>query len=76
MPDSIDLAMRDMDGAIETIASSRQLASEYRQLGLHSLADFHRKNTLGAERWLVKAGKVYPIRCDSRGHAIREPMLE
>jgi hypothetical protein len=68
-----DLAMRDMNCAIATIASARQLASEYRQLGFHALADFHRENAIGAERWLVKAGKVYPLRCDSLGHAIQEP---
>jgi hypothetical protein len=67
--DTTDLAMRDMDCAIETIASSRRLASEYRQLGFRALADFHRDNANGAERWLLKAGKVYPRRCNSLGHA-------
>jgi hypothetical protein len=74
MPDrtpTTDLAMRDMDCAIETIATSRKLASEYRQLGFRVMADFHRDNATAAERWLGKAAKVYPRHCDSLGHAIR-----
>lgn len=73
--EGIDLAMRDMDCAIETIAVSRRLASEYRQAGFASLADFHRDNARYAEQWLVKAGKAYPLCCDSLGHPIRESKL-
>jgi hypothetical protein len=71
-PASFDCAMRDMECAIEVAASSRLLASQYRQLGFHALADFHRDNAKGAERWLVKAGQVYPLRCDSLGHPIKD----
>lgn len=70
--EATDLAMRDMDCAIETIALARQLASKYRQLGYDSVADFHQENANGAERWLLKAAKVYPLRCDSLGHPIQE----
>ncbi len=68
----VDLAMRDMDCAIEVAASSRLLASQYRQLGFRALADFHRDNAKAVERWLVKAGRAYPLRCDSLGNAIRK----
>lgn len=65
-----DLAMRDMECAIDVAATSRQLASLYRQAGFPALADFHRDNARGAERWLIKAGRAYPLRCDSTGKPI------
>lgn len=68
---NVGLALRDMDCAIETIARSRRLASEYRQRGLHALADFYRDNANGAERWLIRAGKAHPLRCNSLGQAIK-----
>lgn len=58
-----DLAMRDMDVAIETITESRLAASKYRQLGFLALSDWHRDNARGAEKWLIRAGKLYPARC-------------
>jgi hypothetical protein len=59
--------MRDMDVAIETIANCRLHASRYRQMGFIWYADWLLENARNAERWLVKAGKVYPARCDSQG---------
>lgn len=58
-----DLAMRDMDVAIETVAASRLAASKYKQSGFLALSDWHRENASGAEKWLIRAGKLYPARC-------------
>ena len=62
-PDPVDLAMRDMEVAIEEASICRLRASEYRQLGFHAYADELMSNAKGAEKWLIKAGRVYPARC-------------
>lgn len=62
-PDPSDLAMRDMEAAIEEAAICRVRASQYRQMGFHAYADFLTQNAKGAEKWLIKAGKAYPNRC-------------
>lgn len=66
-----DLAMRDMEACIYTIAISRRLASEYRQLGLKRLSEHLKDNARAAEKWLVKAGRSYPLRCDSKGKPVQ-----
>ena len=66
-PDPTDLAMRDMEVAIEEAATCRLRASEYRQLGFHAYAGELLANANGAEKWLIQAGKVYPARCGSDG---------
>ena len=62
-PDPTDLAMRDMEVAIEEVATCRLRASEYRQRGFHAYADELMRNAKDAEKWLTKAGRVYPVRC-------------
>lgn len=69
--ESTDLALRDMDVAMNTISASRLAASQYRQAGFHALADHHRDNANGAERWLLKAAKAYPNRLSAQGVVIR-----
>lgn len=64
--------MRDMEAAIETASICRQRASECRQLGFRAYADWLLENAKGAERWLLKAGKVYPAQCSADGKAIRK----
>ena len=65
----MDLAMRDMEAAIEEIAACRLSASKYRQAGFVAYADWLSQNAKAAERWLVKAGQAYPRRCDAFGLA-------
>lgn len=67
-----DRTLRDMDAAANTIAMSRLVASQYRQMGFKALASFHIENARGAERWLRKAAKVYPLRCASAGRGVAE----
>jgi hypothetical protein len=67
-----DLALRDMEAAMDTIAASRRAASEYRQMGFKALADYHRDNANGAERWLLRAAKAYPKRVNHLGNVISE----
>ena len=66
--------MRDMEVAMETISNCRLAASQYRQMAtasngsriaisLNTYADWLTNNAKEAEKWLVKAGKVYPNRC-------------
>lgn len=68
---SDDLAMRDMEVAIETVSLCRLRASQWRQLGFHVYADWLLDNAKGAEKWLVKAGNAYPDRCNSNGMRVR-----
>ena len=68
---SKDLAMRDMEAAIEEISACRLEAAQYRQLGMFdAYVTELLRNAKGAERWLLKAGKAYPRRCDSAGNAV------
>lgn len=68
--DPTDLAMRDMEVAIEEAAACRLRASQYKQLGFHAYTDWLLSNARGAERWLVRAGKVYPARCGADGRVL------
>lgn len=63
MPSDTEAAMRDMDVAIETVTRSRLAASKYRQLGFLAFSEWHRDNANCAEKWLIRAGKLYPHRC-------------
>ena len=69
-PDPSDLAMRDMDAAIEEAATCRERASQCRQLGFNAYAAALLDNAKGAEKWLVQAGKVYPARCGTNGRQL------
>lgn len=69
-PVAEDLAMRDMEAAIHEASICRLRASEYRQLGFRAYADWLQNNARNAEKWLIKAGKHYPARCDAQGNRI------
>lgn len=58
-----DLAIRDMDEATYTMQACRLEASKFRQMGFDALADDLQRNARAAEKWLVKAARVYPKRC-------------
>ena len=72
MTTTVDDAMRDMEAAIYEAAECRRKASEARQDGYPDYARFLSDNAKGAERWLEKAGRAYPRRCDAQGKAIKE----
>ena len=65
-----ELAMRDMDIAMETASACRERASELRQLGFGFVADEMIRNARGAERWLVNAAAAYPRRCSHDGRPV------
>ena len=67
-----DLALRDMEVAMETVAKCRRRSSECRQIGLPDCAHDLLANARAAERWLVKAGRAYPLRCDANGAAVSD----
>lgn len=60
-----DFAIRDMDEAMATIEVCRLEASRFRKIGLYVLADELQRTARNAEKWLVRAAKVYPERCGS-----------
>ena len=65
-----DIAMRDMEAAIYEASECRRTASEARQAGFLALAEHLSANAKGAEKWLVKAGRAYPSRCDACGNRL------
>lgn len=71
----VDLAMRDMEAAMDCISGCRLEASRWRQIGFVVWADYLDQNANGAEKWLVRVAKAYPDRCDHLGKRKRPTSL-